>query len=58
MYGAPATHILMEDGKATGVQVEQGKKVIDVKAKAVLVCTGGHMANEEMLREVYGCVTL
>ena len=58
MYGAPATHILMEDGKAAGVQVEQGKKVIDVKAKAVLVCTGGYMANEEMLREVYGGVTL
>lgn len=58
VYGAPATHILMGNGKAAGVQCEQGNKVIDVKAKAVLVCTGGYMANEDMLREVYGGVTL
>lgn len=58
MYNAPATHVLMDDGKATGVQVEQDGKVIDVKAKAVLVCTGGYMANPDMLKETYGGVTL
>lgn len=58
MYDAPATHILMEENKATGVQIEQNDTVIDINAKAVLVCTGGYMANEDMLRRYYGGVTL
>ena len=58
LYGAPATHILMEDGVAKGVQCEQKGKVINVNAKAVLVCTGGYMANEEMLTEIYGGVEI
>jgi len=58
LYDAPASHILMEGGKAVGVQVEQGSEVINVNAKAVLVCTGGYMANEEMLRDIYGGVTI
>ena len=58
LYDAPATHILMQDDKAVGIQCEQGKDVINVNAKAVLVCTGGYMANEEMLKQVYGNVTL
>ncbi len=58
LYDTPATHILMQDGKAVGVQCEQGDDVINVNAKAVLVCTGGYMANEEMLKQVYGNVTL
>lgn len=58
MYDAPATHILMEEGKAAGVQIEQNGTVIDVNAKAVLVCTGGYMANEDMLQKYYGGVTL
>ncbi|MBE6473698.1 MAG: FAD-dependent oxidoreductase, partial [Coriobacteriaceae bacterium] len=37
LYDAPASHILMEGGKAVGVQVEQGSEVINVNAKAVLV---------------------
>lgn len=58
LYGAPVTHILMEDGKAVGVQAETDDGVVNINAKAVLVCTGGYMANEEMLQEVYGGVTL
>lgn len=58
LYDAPATHILMQDDKAVGIQCEQGKDVINVNAKAVLVCTGSYMANEEMLKQVYGNVTL
>lgn len=58
MYGAPATHILMNGDKAAGVQCEQDGEVINVNAKAVLICTGGYMANEEMLNEVYGGVTV
>lgn len=58
LYDSPATHIIMQDGKAIGVQAESGDAVININAKAVLVCTGGYMANEEMLHEVYGGVTL
>lgn len=58
LYDAPATHILMKEGKAVGVQVERDGKVTDVNAKAVLVCCGGYMANTDMLRAVYGDVTL
>lgn len=58
LYDTPATHILMTDGKATGVQAESGSEVINVNAKAVLVCTGGYLANEDMMREAYGGVTV
>ena len=54
LYDSPATHILMEDDKAVGVQCESGNEVINVNAKAVLVCTGGYLANEEKVREEYG----
>ena len=54
LYDAPVTHVLMEDGKAVGVQCECGRDVINVNAKAVLVCTGGYLANEEKVREEYG----
>ncbi|WP_304427141.1 FAD-binding protein [uncultured Adlercreutzia sp.] len=54
LYDAPVTHILTEDGKAVGVQCECGRDVINVNAKAVLVCTGGYLANEEKVREEYG----
>lgn len=58
LYGTPATHILTADGKVTGVQAENGKNVINVNAKAVLVCTGGYLANDEMMKDVYGGVTV
>lgn len=54
LYDAPANAILMEDGVATGVQCESGKDVINVNAKAVLVCTGGYLANEEKVAAEYG----
>lgn len=58
LYDTPATHILMNDGKAVGVQAENGKEVININAKAVLVCTGGYLANDDMMRETYGGVTV
>lgn len=54
LYDAPVTHILMEDGVAVGVQCESGKDVINVNAQAVLVCTGGYLANEEKVAAEYG----
>ena len=54
LYDAPVTHLLMEDGRAAGVQCESGSDVINVNAKAVLVCTGGYLANEEKVAAEYG----
>ncbi len=46
----PVKKIIMEDGKAAGVEAvtAEGEKVI-VKAKKVIIATGGFAANKEML---------
>ncbi|MGI6104912.1 MAG: FAD-binding protein [Raoultibacter sp.] len=55
MYGTSGTHILMDGDRAVGVQAEdKNGKVIDITAKAVCVATGGYIANEEMMKEVFG----
>lgn len=52
MYNTTANKILMEDGKAVGVEAEgkTGNKVT-VNAKAVILATGGFGANNEMVAE-------
>ncbi len=45
--------LIMEDGACTGVQCE-GDGVTDVKAKAVIVATGGFLGNVDMMREKFG----
>lgn len=55
MYDTAATHVLVEGGKAIGIQAEDKQgKIINVNAKAVCVGTGGYMANEEKVKEHYG----
>lgn len=51
----PVTKILKEDGKITGV-VAKGKdgSEITVKAKAVVVATGGYAKNKEMVKKYTG----
>ncbi len=44
-----ATEILMEDGKAVGVKAEDDSTVYTVKAKAVVLATGGFGANFELM---------
>lgn len=52
MYNTTANKILMEDGKAVGVEAEgkTGNKVT-INAKAVILATGGFGANNEMVAE-------
>lgn len=51
LFGADVYAILMEDGTATGVQADIDGVVTDVRAKAVVICTGGFLGNETMQRE-------
>lgn len=56
-----ATEIIMEDGKAVGVQAESENADITINAKAVILATGGFGANEELYtkyrEELKGFVT-
>ncbi len=46
-----ATKILMEDGKVAGVEVESPDGKYTIKAKAVILATGGFAANPELVKE-------
>lgn len=46
-----AVKLLMEDGKAAGVEVETRDGSYAIHAKAVVLATGGYAANREMVRE-------
>lgn len=49
----------MENGTAVGVLASQpGGVTVEVRAKAVLVCTGGYLGNEDMIHEHFGNVTV
>ncbi len=44
-----AQQVIMTNGTATGVYALQGDDVIQINAKAVMLCTGGYAGNKEML---------
>ena len=50
-FGAAVYAILMEDGKAVGVQAEVDGKVVDYRAKATVIATGGFLGNTQMQQE-------
>lgn len=55
LYETPGEKILMENGKAVGVQGTNAEgATVTVKADAVLICTGGFQGNDEMLQEYFG----
>ncbi|NTU89437.1 MAG: FAD-binding protein [Actinobacteria bacterium] len=54
LFNTAGLHLIMEDGSCTGVQCEQGETVIDVKAKAVIVATGGFLGSPDMMVEKFG----
>lgn len=45
VYSTAAEKIIMEDGKAVGVQTDKG---VDIMAPSVVVCTGGFLGGEDM----------
>ncbi len=53
LFNTAGKRLIMEDGACTGIQCE-GDSVIDVKAKAVIVATGGFLGNPEMMTERFG----
>ncbi len=48
MLNTKATELIMEDGKITGVKAEGKDANYTIKAKAVILATGGFGANEDM----------
>lgn len=59
LYETPGEKILMENGKAVGVQgTNANGDTVIVRAKAVMTCTGGFQGNEEMLHEHFGDVNV
>lgn len=55
LYETPGEHILMENGVAVGVRgTDADGAPVTVKAKAVMICTGGFQGNKEMLQEYFG----
>ncbi len=53
MFNTAGKRLIMEDGTCTGVQCE-GDGVLDVKAKAVIVATGGFLGNVDMMPSSFG----
>lgn len=49
--GTKGLDIIMEDGKAVGVKVENRDGFYDIKADAVVIATGGFSSNKELLAE-------
>lgn len=51
--GMTAQMLIIQDGKVAGVQCVDSEGTIDILAPAVCMCSGGFLANEEMVREHY-----
>ncbi len=55
LYGTKAVKLLTDaNGKVTGLRVEDRDERYDIKAKAVILCTGGYERNNEMLVKYLG----
>ncbi len=48
---SPATALIMEDGRVTGVTVEGPDGAYNIMADAVIIASGGFAANKEMIAE-------
>ena len=49
----PAQKIIMENGKAVGAMaVDKNGEEVEVRAKAVVICTGGAGDNPEMIKDL------
>jgi tricarballylate dehydrogenase len=46
-YGARARSLLRDEGRITGVRVEQGGRTVDLSARSVVLACGGFQANTE-----------
>ena len=53
IYKVKVREPVMEDGKVVGLKGESGDEIIEVRAKANLVCTGGFLGNTEMQKKYF-----
>ncbi len=53
MFNTTGEQLLFEDGQIVGVRCISDGKPLDIKAKAVVLCTGGFIGDEEMVAEYY-----
>lgn len=55
LLGTPAVSLIQEDGRVIGAVGDCGDgNGIEVRGKAVIVCTGGFGNNKEMIKEAFG----
>ena len=53
LYNTTATKILMEDGKAVGIEATNASgSTVTIKANAVIIASGGFGANNDMIKEL------
>lgn len=53
IYETQAVALLVEDGMVSGLFCVQEEKKVLIEAKAVILCTGGFLANPEMVAKYY-----
>lgn len=53
LYKIKVREPVMEDGVVVGLKGESGDEVIEVRAKANLICTGGFLGNTEMQKKYF-----
>lgn len=51
LFSTTAETAIIEDGKLAGVQCDSSGKVLDIKTKAVIMCSGGFLGNPDMVAE-------
>ncbi len=51
LFSTTAENAIIEDGNITGVQCDSSGKVLDIKAKAIIMCSGGFLGNPDMVAE-------
>ena len=53
VYAVKVQEPVIEDGKVVGLKGTSGKDIIEVRAKANLICTGGFIGNTEMQKKYF-----
>lgn len=59
MYSTKALSPLMDGDKVVGIRAEkEDGSIVDIKAKATLLATGGFLSNKEMMNKVFGDIDI
>lgn len=52
-YGLTAEQLIFENDSIAGVRCTEGEHTVDIIAKAICLCTGGFLGNEEMVAQYF-----